>query len=604
MKDGQGKIIYVGKAVSLKNRVRQYFQSSKNHSPKVRIMVENIWDFEYIMTDSELEALILECNLIKEHRPKYNILLKDDKDYPYIKITMEEDYPRILLTRTVNKDKNLYFGPYGSTKVVRDTIDVIKKLFPIRTCKKNLNSIKKGDRPCLYYHINQCQGPCQGNIDKEDYRKVIGDVCKFLDGKYGDLIDDLKHKMDAAAKNLNFEKAASLRDKISSIEKVMEKQKIISLDMLDQDVIAIALGETESIVQMFFIRSGKLTGSEQFILDSENVYNAKEILSSFLKQFYLTSTFIPKEVLLQHEIEEALIIERWLTSKRGNRVYIKVPRKGNKKKIVDMALKNALEALEILKQKMTMERARTIGALEELAQILNLTYIPTRIEAFDISNTLGKDSVGSMVVFEKGKPVKSDYRRFRIRWIEGPDDYASIEQVIERRFKRGLKEKAKLEFENKDPRKGKFSIMPDLILIDGGKGQLNAATGRLRKLNIDFIPTISLAEKSNEVYMIGMEEPVAFPQNSLSLQLLQRIRDEAHRFAITYHRSLRGKSNIRSILEDIPNIGPNRRRALLSHFKSIEAIRRSNLEELSKVEGMNLKAAQSIVEYFGMDSPN
>lgn len=604
MKDGQGKIIYVGKAVSLKNRVRQYFQSSKNHSPKVRIMVENIWDFEYIMTDSELEALILECNLIKEHRPKYNILLKDDKDYPYIKITMEEDYPRILLTRTVNKDKNLYFGPYGSTKVVRDTIDVIKKLFPIRTCKKNLNSIKKGDRPCLYYHINQCQGPCQGNIDKEDYRKVIGDVCKFLDGKYGDLIDDLKHKMDAAAKNLNFEKAASLRDKISSIEKVMEKQKIISLDMLDQDVIAIALGETESIVQMFFIRSGKLTGSEQFILDSENVYNAKEILSSFLKQFYLTSTFIPKEVLLQHEIEEALIIERWLTSKRGNRVYIKVPRKGNKKKIVDMALKNAIEALEILKQKMTMERARTIGALEELAQILNLTYIPTRIEAFDISNTLGKDSVGSMVVFEKGKPVKSDYRRFRIRWIEGPDDYASIEQVIERRFKRGLKEKAKLEFENKDPRKGKFSIMPDLILIDGGKGQLNAATGRLRKLNIDFIPTISLAEKSNEVYMIGMEEPVAFPQNSLSLQLLQRIRDEAHRFAITYHRSLRGKSNIRSILEDIPNIGPNRRRALLSHFKSIEAIRRSNLEELSKVEGMNLKAAQSIVEYFGMDSPN
>lgn len=604
MKDGQGKIIYVGKAVSLKNRVRQYFQSSKNHSPKVRIMVENIWDFEYIMTDSELEALILECNLIKEHRPKYNILLKDDKDYPYIKITMEEDYPRILLTRTVNKDKNLYFGPYGSTKVVRDTIDVIKKLFPIRTCKKNLNSIKKGDRPCLYYHINQCQGPCQGNIDKEDYRKVIGDVCKFLDGKYGDLIDDLKHKMDAAAKNLNFEKAASLRDKISSIEKVMEKQKIISLDMLDQDVIAIALGETESIVQMFFIRSGKLTGSEQFILDSENVYNAKEILSSFLKQFYLTSTFIPKEVLLQHEIEEALIIERWLTSKRGNRVYIKVPRKGNKKKIVDMALKNAIEALETLKQKMTMERARTIGALEELAQILNLTYIPTRIEAFDISNTLGKDSVGSMVVFEKGKPVKSDYRRFRIRWIEGPDDYASIEQVIERRFKRGLKEKAKLEFENKDPRKGKFSIMPDLILIDGGKGQLNAATGRLRKLNIDFIPTISLAEKSNEVYMIGMEEPVAFPQNSLSLQLLQRIRDEAHRFAITYHRSLRGKSNIRSILEDIPNIGPNRRRALLSHFKSIEAIRRSNLEELSKVEGMNLKAAQSIVEYFGMDSPN
>lgn len=601
MKDGQDNIIYVGKAISLKNRVRQYFQSSKNHTSKVRVMVENIRDFEYIMTDSELEALILECNLIKKYRPKYNVLLKDDKDYPYIKITMEEDYPRVIMTRTVEKDKNLYFGPYGSTKVVRDTIEVIKRLFPVRTCNKNLNSIKEGDRPCLYYYIDQCQGPCQGNIAKEDYREVIRDVCRLLDGKYEDLIEELRIKMEVAAEELNFEKAANLRDKINSVEKVMEKQKIISLDMLDQDVIAIALGEKESVVQMFFIRNGKLTGSEQFILNTENANDLREILSSFIKQFYLTATFIPKEVLLQQEIEEALIIERWLTSKRGNRVYIKIPQRGDKKKLVDMALKNAMEALENLQQRVTLERARTIGASEELAQELDLSYVPTRVEAFDISNTQGRDSVASMVVFEKGKPSKSDYRRFKIRGIEGPDDYASMAQVIDRRFKRGLEEKARLKSQGKDPHGGKFSKFPDLILIDGGPGQLKAALGSLKELGIDYIPVISLAEKFEEVYTPESETPMVFPKDSLGLQLLQRIRDEAHRFAITYHRSLRGKNNIRSILEDIPDIGPSRRRALLRHFKSIEAIREADLEELIKVEGMNRRAAQNIMEYFGMD---
>ena len=526
--------------------------------------------------------------------------MKDDKQYPYIMITMEENYPRVVLSREMKKDKNLYFGPYGSSKIVRDTIEVITRLFPVRTCKKNLNSIKKGDRPCLYYYINQCQGPCQGNIDKEEYRKVIKDVCRFLDGKYEDLIKDLRQQMEAAAHELNFEKAAGLRDKIQSVEKVMEKQKIVSIDMLDQDVIAIALGEQESVVQMFFIRSGKLTGSEQFILDTENESEVKEIIGSFVKQFYLTSTFIPKEILLQEEIDEALIIERWLTSKRGNRVYIKIPKRGNKKELVDMALRNAIEALDNLKQKMEAEQARTIGASEELARVLDLPYVPTRIEAFDISNIQGTNSVASMVVFEKGKPSKKDYRRFRIKGVEGPDDYASMAQVIERRFKRGLEEKKALESQNKDSDLGKFSRLPDLILIDGGKGQLKAAITSLKKLGIDYIPTISLAEKNEEIYMENQSKPIVIPKNSLALQLLQRIRDEAHRFAITYHRSLRGKDNIRSILEDIPNIGPSRRRALLKHFGSIEAIRRASLDELSQVEGMNRNAALSVIEYFGM----
>lgn len=564
-------------------------------------MVANIRDFEYIITDSELEALILECNLIKEHRPKYNVLLKDDKSYPYIVVTTEEDYPRIMLTRKVAKDKNLYYGPYSSTKVVRDTIEVIRKLFPIRTCKKNLNNIKKGDRPCLYYYINQCQGPCLGNVPKEEYGEVINDVCKFLDGKYEDIIKGLRDKMNEAAADLNFEKAASIRDKILSIEKVMETQKIVSVDMLDQDIIAIALGELESIVQMFFIRKGKLTGSEQFVLDTENDNDIKEILGSFIKQFYLTASFIPKEILLQHEIDEAMVIERWLTSRRGNRVYVKVPQRGDKKKLVDMALKNSMEALENLKQKTLREDERTIGASEELTEYLDLPYVPTRIEAFDISNIQGANSVASMVVFEKGKPKKQDYRRFRIRGIMGPDDYSSMSQVIMRRFKRGLEEKRELEAQDKDPDEGKFSRFPDLLLIDGGRGQLNVAASTLRELGIDYIPVISLAEKFDEIYTEEKEEPLVMQKNSLGLQLLQRIRDEAHRFALTYHRSLHSKNSIRSVLEDVPHIGPSRRRALLKHFGSIRAIRESNLEELSKVAGMNRKAALSIIEYFGMD---
>lgn len=601
MKDEADNIIYVGKAISLRNRVRQYFQSLKGHSPKVKLMVRNIRDLEYIITDSELEALILECNLIKRHRPKYNVLLKDDKHYPYIKVTLEDDYPRIVLTRNIKKDRNLYFGPYSSTRVVRDTLEIIKGLFPVRTCKKNLNTMRKGDRPCLYYYIGQCQGPCQGNIDKKEYRKVIDDVLKFLSGNYESLTRELKANMIHAAEDLNFEKAASLRDKINSVEKVMEKQKIISTDMLDQDVIAIAMSEKESMVQMFFIRDGKLTGSDQFILDTENHTDSKEILESFIKQFYMTSSFIPKEVILQEHIEEALIIERWLTSKRGNRVYIKVPQRGEKKQLVDMALKNAMEAIDNIKQRVALERTRTIGALEEIAQSLDLESVPSRIEAFDISNIQGTDSVGSMVVFEKGKPSRKDYRRFRIKWLQGPDDYASMAQVMERRFKRGLKERQELELAGKDPDRGKFSKLPDLILIDGGRGQLNVAVNVLKRLELESIPIISLAEKYDEIFMEHRDTPIVIEGRNHGLQLLQRVRDEAHRFAITYHRSLRDKNGIRSILEDIPNIGPSRRKALFKKFGSIESIRNASLEELSGVDGMNKLAALSIIEYFGMN---
>lgn len=599
MKDETGEIIYIGKAVSLKNRVRQYFQASRNHSPKVRSMVSRIKDFEYILTDSELEALILECNLIKKHRPRYNVLLKDDKHYPYIKITTEEDYPRILITRKIKKDKNRYFGPFTSSRAVRETIEIIKKLFPVRSCDKNLNNIEKGDRPCLYYHINQCQGPCQGNVDKQDYQNMIKEICKFLDGRHEELLEELRKKMEESANNLEFEKAAMFRDKITAVEKVMEKQKVLSTDFLDQDVIAIEQGEEKSIAQVFFIRSGKLIGTEQFVLDDTKDTDIKEILSSFIKQFYLISSFIPKEVLLQEYFDELQIIERWLSDKRGSRVYIKVPHRGEKKKLVDMALKNALEALENYKQKAMREQARTIGAVEELAQYLNLKEKPMRIEAFDISNIQGTDSVASMVVFEGGKPNPRDYRRFKIKGVVGPNDFASMSEVIERRFKRGIEERKRLESEEKDFSSGKFSKFPDLLLIDGGKGQLNAALKILNKLGLDYIPTVGLAKRFEEIYTKDQEEPIIIPKDSNALQLLQRIRDEAHRFAITYHRSLRDRNSLRSILEDIPSIGPKRRAALFKHFGSIEAIRKATLDELCQVEGMNRKAAESIQQYFG-----
>lgn len=597
MKDSSGEIIYIGKAVSLKNRVRQYFQASKSHTAKVRAMVSHIHDFEYILTDSELEAFILECNLIKKHRPRYNILLKDDKHYPYIKITMEEDYPRILMTRKLEKDKNRYFGPYTSAASVKETIELIRKIFPIRTCNRDVHYGTVTGRPCLYFHINQCLGPCQGNVDMGEYREMIKQVCKFLEGKHDDLLKELKNKMAEAAENLQFELAALLRDRIASVERILQNQKIISTAMEDQDVIAYARDQDDVMVEMFFIRSGKLMGTEHFLLEDLQDTESKEVLQSFIKQFYLTAAFIPKEILLQEEIDEAPIIERWLSDRRGNRVYVKAPKRGEKRELVEMAMKNAQEALLNFSEKIRREWARTVGASEELARYIGLDKAPVRIEAFDISNIQGTDSVASMVVFENGKPKSKDYRRFKIKSVQGPNDFASMAEVIGRRFKRGLEEQKELLEQGKDVGSGKFSRFPDLLLIDGGKGQLSSARAVLRELGLEYIPTIGLAERFEEVFMEGREDPIIIPRNSDALHLLQRIRDEAHRFAITYHRSLRGKSGLHSILEDIPGIGPKRRRELLRHFGSIDAIRKASLEELAKVEGMNRQAAENIKEY-------
>lgn len=598
MKDASDRIIYIGKAVSLRNRVRQYFQSSRGHSEKVKSMVSRIRDFEYIITDSELEALILECNLIKKHKPHYNILLKDDKHYPYIKITTEEEYPRVVITRRVEKDKNRYFGPYTSTRAVRETLDILKKVFPIRTCKKNVKQGTVIDRPCLNYHIKQCMGPCQGNIDKNEYHNIIINICSFLDGKYDEILSSLKEEMAEAAENLQFERAAALRDKIAAVDIVLQNQKVLSTAMEDQDVIAFAHGKEETMVQMFFIRSGKLIGTEQFCLEETLGTEHKEVISSFIKQFYLISPFIPKEILLQEEIDEILIIERWLSERRGNRVYIRVPKRGEKHKLVQMAIKNAEEALANLTLKVRREKERTQGASEDLAKYLDLEKPPFRIEAFDISNFQGAEAVASMVVFEGGKPKNKDYRRFKIKTVDGPNDFASMAEVVRRRYSRGLKEREELNKQGKDYSSGKFSSFPDLILIDGGKGQLSSALNALRGLGISDIPVIGLAEEFEEIYMEDREEPVRIPRDANALHLLQRVRDEAHRFAITYHRSLRDKNSLHSVLEDIPEIGPKRRRELFKYFGSVDAIRGASMDELCKVPGMNKRAAERIREYF------
>lgn len=598
MRDSDDNIIYIGKAVSLKNRVRQYFQSSRNHSQKVRSMVDKIADFEYILTDSELEALILECNLIKKHRPKYNVLLKDDKHYPYIKVTTNEEYPRVLVVRRIDRDGARYFGPYTSSRAVNETIELIRKLFPIRSCSRNLDGNFKDQRPCLYYHIGECLAPCQGHVDKDVYDEMIEQICKFLDGKHQDLIDELKTEMERAAVDLEFERAALIRDRIIAVEKILESQKIIwTDDMEDRDVIALAGSDPHIIVQIFFIRKGKLIGSEQFVLEDSYGSHLEDAIESFIKQFYAEDIYIPKEIFIDREIGDIEIIESWLSQKRGNRVYIKVPKRGEKRRLVDLAAKNAKESAQNIAYRYRRREEQTVGACEELAEYLNLDSVPYRIEAFDISNIQGTESVASMVVFEGGEAKKKDYRRFKIKTVTGPNDYASMAEVIRRRYTRGLKERAKLKRSGKDVESGKFSNLPDLILIDGGKGQLKTAFSVLEDLGLDYIPTISLAEEFEEIYTLDDKEPLILPRGSGALHLLQRIRDEAHRFAISYHRSLRQKNTLHSVLEDIPEIGPKRRVALLRRFGSIEGIRAATLEELCSVEGMNRRAAQNIKDY-------
>ena len=592
MHDEKDTIIYVGKAISLKNRVRQYFQSSRNLGIKKEQMVQQIARFEYIITDSELEALVLECNLIKEHRPKYNTMLKDDKSYPFIKVTVNEEYPRVLFARQMKKDKSKYFGPYTSAGAVKDSLELIRKLYHVRTCNRNLPKDIGKERPCLYYHIKQCKAPCQGYISKEEYRMQIDGVLDFLNGDYKKLLRELEEKMLQASEELRFEDAVEYRDLMQSIQKIGERQKITGSQGEDKDVIAMAADEEDAVVQVFFIRDGKMIGRDHFYLKIAADATSAQVLLNFVKQFYAGTPFIPKELMLQEEIEDTEVLEEWLSKKRGQKVHIHVPKKGTKEKLVELAARNAQMVLSQDREKLKREEGRTIGAMKEICQLLDLDDI-TRVESYDISNISGFESVGSMVVYEKGKPKRNDYRKFKIKSVKGPDDYASMEEVLTRRFQRGLQEQQDSE------EKGGFSAFPDLILMDGGKGQVHIAENVLENLGIS-IPVCGMVKDDNHrtrgLYYHDHEIPIS--HSSEGFKLITRIQDEVHRFAIEYHRLLRSKGQIHSVLDDIEGIGPARRKSLMKYFKSIESIREASVEELKKAPSMNQQAAEKVYEFF------
>lgn len=592
MHDEKDEIIYVGKAVSLKNRVRQYFQSSRNKGAKIEQMVTHIRRFEYIITDSELEALVLECNLIKEHRPKYNTMLMDDKAYPFIKVTVEEPYPRVMLARRMAKDKSRYFGPYTSAGAVKDTIELIRRLYHVRSCNRKLPRDIGKERPCLNYHIHQCKAPCQGYISEEEYRKSIQEVLRFLGGNYEGILKDLEEKMNQASENLEFERAIEYRELLSSVQKIAQKQKITDTAGEDRDILAVASEGEDAVVQVFFIRGGRLIGRDHFYLKIGEGDGAGEILSSFVKQFYAGTPYIPAEIMLPEPVADAEVIEEWLSGKRGRKVHIRIPQKGMKEKLVELAEKNAALVLNTDRERLKREEGRTIGAVKELEKILGLAGI-RRMEAYDISNTSGFASVGSMVVYERGKPKRNDYRKFRIKGVQGPDDYASMEEVLTRRFQHGLEEQK----EGKDL--GGFREFPDLILMDGGKGQVNVALEVLEKLGLS-IPVCGMVKDDNHrtrgLYYNNTELPI--DRDSECFRLITRIQDEAHRFAITFHRQLRGKSQVHSVLDDIPGVGPARRKDLMRHFENIEAIRNADIEELKKLPSMNEKSARDVYHFF------
>lgn len=598
MHDAKDEIIYVGKAISLKNRVRQYFQSSRNKTAKIEQMVSRIARFEYIITDSELEALVLECNLIKEHRPRYNTMLKDDKAYPYIMVTVSEAFPRILFARTMKKDKNKYFGPYTSAGAVKDTIDLIHKLYQIRTCNRNLPRDVGKERPCLNYHIKQCAAPCQGFITKEQYDSSISQALDFLNGRYEGILKMLEEKMQKSSERMDFEKAIEYRELLSSVKKVAQKQKITSGNMGDRDIIAMAKDETDAVVQVFFVREGKLIGRDHFHVTVGAEENPAQILTSFVKQFYSGTPFIPRELWIQTELEEKEIIEKWLEMKRGQKVKLVVPRKGQKERLVELAEKNAALVLSQDKEKIKREELRTIGAMNQVGDLIGLSRI-RRIEAFDISNTSGLESVGSMIVYEDGKPKRSDYRKFKIQTVKGPNDYASMKEVLSRRFSHGLEEAKSLEEKGVDQVFGSFTRFPDLIMMDGGRGQVNIALEVLNELKLE-IPVCGMVKDDNHrtrgLYYNNVEVPI--DKHSEGFRLITRIQDEAHRFAIEYHRSLRVKGQVKSVLDDIPDIGPARRKALMKQFKSLEAVKEATIEELEAAQGMNRKAAQSVYQFF------
>lgn len=601
MHDAKDAIIYVGKAISLKNRVRQYFQSSRDKTAKIKQMVSKIARFEYIVTDSELEALVLECNLIKEHRPRYNTMLKDDKTYPYIKVTASEEYPRILFSRQMKKDKNKYFGPFTSAGAVKDTIELIRKIYRIRACSRKLPQDMGKDRPCLYYHIHQCDAPCQGYISQADYQKSVKQAVGFLNGQYEPVMKYLEEKMRTASETMEFEKAIEYRDLLDSVRKVAQKQKITSQSMEDRDIIAMAKDERDAVVQVFFVRDGKLIGREHFHMNLTGSESKAEILNSFVKQFYAGTPFVPHEIWVQEELEDAEVIARFLTARRGQKVRFVVPKMGEKERLVEMAEKNAKMVLSQDKEKIKREELRTIGAMNQIGSWIGLSGIK-RVEAYDISNISGFESVGSMIVYENGRPKRNDYRKFRIRTVQGPNDYASMREVLLRRFSHGLEETKKMQAEGGDLAMGSFTRFPDLLMMDGGRGQVNIALEVLRELQLE-IPVCGMVKDDNHrtrgLYYQNVEIPI--DRHSEGFQLITRIQDEAHRFAIEYHRSLRGKEQVRSVLDDIKGIGPARRKSLMRTFKTIEAVREASVEELEAAPQMNRAAAEAVYIFFRDD---
>ena len=601
MHDAKDAIIYVGKAISLKNRVRQYFQSSRDKTAKIKQMVSKIARFEYIVTDSELEALVLECNLIKEHRPRYNTMLKDDKTYPYIKVTASEEYPRILFSRQMKKDKNKYFGPFTSAGAVKDTIELIRKIYRIRACSRKLPQDMGKDRPCLYYHIHQCDAPCQGYISQADYQKSVKQAVGFLNGQYEPVMKYLEEKMRTASETMEFEKAIEYRDLLESVRKVAQKQKITSQSMEDRDIIAMAKDERDAVVQVFFVRDGKLIGREHFHMNLTGSESKAEILNSFVKQFYAGTPFVPHEIWVQEELEDAEVIASFLTARRGQKVRFVVPKMGEKERLVELAEKNAKMVLSQDKEKIKREELRTIGAMNQIGSWIGLSGIK-RVEAYDISNISGFESVGSMIVYENGRPKRNDYRKFRIRTVQGPNDYASMREVLLRRVSHGLEETKKLQAEGGDLAMGSFTRFPDLLMMDGGRGQVNIALEVLRELQLE-IPVCGMVKDDNHrtrgLYYQNVEIPI--DRHSEGFQLITRIQDEAHRFAIEYHRSLRGKEQVRSVLDDIKGIGPARRKSLMRTFKTIEAVREASVEELEAAPQMNRAAAEAVYIFFRDD---
>lgn len=612
MHDKRDDVIYVGKAVNLKRRVSSYFRESTKKSLKIQSMVSNIKRFEYILTDSELEALILECNLIKEYRPKYNTMLMDDKTYPYVMVTLREDYPRILLARRMKKDNNKYFGPFTSAGAVRDTIDLLQKMYKIRNCNKTIIDNRKpweeqenkkevphvNGRPCLYYHIGQCDGACQGYISKEKYRENVDKAIKFLEGNYRDTIKELEEKMQKASAELDFEKAMECRDLINSINHVAGNQKITTHQFEDRDIIAYAEEGNDAVVQVFFVRNGKLIGREHFYLTTVPGDTGRDILTSFIKQYYIGTPFIPHELLVQEEVEEPELLSKLLSRNQNYTVKIVNPKKGSKEKLVELAAKNAENLLEQNKEKYRREQRKTTGAVHEIEELTGITGI-YRMESYDISNTNGYESVASMIVYEDGKPKRNNYRKFKIKSVKGPDDYASMEEVLTRRFKHGLEEREKLDLEDGDYNMGSFSKFPDVILMDGGKGQVNVALKVLDNLGIN-IPVCGMVKDDNHrtrgLYYNNVEIPI--DSHSEGFKLITRIQDETHRFAIEYHRSLRNKGQVHSILDDIPGVGPTRRKALMRHFKTLENIRTATVEELEKAPSMNENVAKDVYKFF------